>query len=97
MVARLTYRYAPRADGGDGKRPLYEWRIFGGDREDSHVPSDLRGYIWVAYLQALRDAQGDLAIWNRSPLRSLLQAAAEAASEEELAEAAVEAGRQGQR
>jgi putative ATP-dependent endonuclease of the OLD family len=88
MVARLTYRYAPRADGGDEKRPVYEWRIFGGDREDSHVPSDLRGYIWVAYLQALRDAQGDLASWNRSPLRSLLQAAAEAASEEELAEAA---------
>src|SRR5581483_2278472 len=88
MVARLTYRYAPRAETGDGKRPAYAWRIFGGDREDSHVPSDLRGYIWVAYLQALRDAQGDLASWNRSPLRSLLQAAAEAASEEELADAA---------
>lgn len=84
MVARLTYRYAPRADNRDGKRAVYDWRIFGGDREDSHVPSDLRGYIWVAYLQALRDAQGDLASWNRSPLRSLLQAAAEAASEEEL-------------
>ncbi len=88
MVAQLTYRYAPRADGGDGSRPVYEWRIFGGGREESYVPSDLRGYIWVAYLQALRDAQGDLASWNRSPLRSLLQAAADAASEEELAEAA---------
>lgn len=88
MVARLTYRYAPRMNGGDDSRPVYEWRIFGGDREDAHVPSDLRGYIWVAYLQALRDAQGDLASWNRSPLRSLLQAAAEAASEDELAEAA---------
>jgi putative ATP-dependent endonuclease of the OLD family len=88
MVARLTYRYFPRADDRDGGRPIYEWRIFGGDREDSSVPTDLRRYIWVAYLQALRDAQGDLATWNRSPLRSLLQAAAEAASDEELEEAA---------
>jgi|SRR5579859_7953468 len=88
MVARLTYRYSPRADGGNGSRPVYAWRIFGGDREGSSVPTDLRRYIWVAYLQALRDAQGDLASWNRSPLRALLQAAAEAASEEELAEAA---------
>jgi putative ATP-dependent endonuclease of the OLD family len=87
MVARLTYRYFPRADGGDG-RSVYEWRIFGGNREDSAVPTDLRRYIWVAYLQAPRDAQGDLASWNRSPLRSLLQAAAEAASDEQLAEAA---------
>ena len=88
MVARLTYRYAPRAERGDGGRPIYDWRIFGGDREDTRVPTDLRRYIWVAYLQALRDAQGDLASWSRSPLRSLLQAAADAASDEELEEAA---------
>jgi putative ATP-dependent endonuclease of OLD family len=88
MVARLTYCYLPRANGRNGGPPVYEWRIFGGDRQDSPVPSDLRRYLWVAYLQALRDAQGDLASWNRSPLRSLLQAAAAAASEEELAEAA---------
>lgn len=89
MVARLTYRYFPRDGGTDeGERPIYEWRIFGGDREDAPVPTDLRRYIWVAYLQALRDAEGDLASWNRSPLRSLLQAAAEAASDEELEEAA---------
>src|SRR6266545_3788281 len=86
MVARFTYRYFPRADNAG--RPVYEWRIFGGDREDAPVPSDLRRYIWVAYLQALRDAEGDLASWNRSPLRSLLEAAAEAASDEELKEAA---------
>lgn len=88
MVARLTYRYFPRDRGEDSARPVYEWRIFGGDREDSPVPTDLRGYIWVAYLQALRDAQGDLASWTRSSLRSLLQAAAEASSDEELEEAA---------
>jgi putative ATP-dependent endonuclease of OLD family len=88
MRARLTYRYAPRVVGEDGSWPTYEWRIFGGEREDAPVPADLRGYIWVAYLQALRDAQGDLASWSRSPLRSLLQAAADAASDAELAEAA---------
>ncbi len=88
MVARFTYRYFPRDSGEEGARPVYEWRIFGGDREDAPVPTDLRRYIWVASLQALRDAEGDLASWNRSPLRSLLQAAAEAASDEELQEAA---------
>ena len=87
MVARFTYRYFPR-DGEEGAPPVYEWRIFGGDREDSPVPTDLRRYIWVAYLQALRDAEADLASWNRSPLRSLLQAAAEAASDDELEAAA---------
>lgn len=89
MVARLTYRYFPRdGEGEEGERPIYEWRIFGGGREDAPVPTDLRRYIWVAYLQALRDAEGDLASWNRSPLRFLLQAAAEAASDEELEAAA---------
>jgi putative ATP-dependent endonuclease of OLD family len=90
MTARFTYHYFPRDDGGGGEggRPVYEWRIYGGDRKDTPVPSDLRRYIWVAYLQALRDAEGDLASWSRSPLRSLLQAAAEAASDEELEEAA---------
>jgi putative ATP-dependent endonuclease of OLD family len=87
MLARLSYRYFPRDDAEEGKRPKYEWRIFGGDREDSQVPSDLRRYIWFAHLQALRDAEGDLASWGRSPLRSLLEAAAQATSEEELAEA----------
>jgi putative ATP-dependent endonuclease of the OLD family len=88
MVARLTYRYSPRAGSSSGDRPIYEWRIFGGDREDTHIPSDLRGYLWVAYLQALRDAQGDLGSWNRSPLRALLQKAADDASDEELQAAA---------
>ena len=55
-------------EGEDGARPVYDWRIFGGNRGAPPVPNDLRRYIWVAYLQALRDAQGDLASWNRSPL-----------------------------
>jgi putative ATP-dependent endonuclease of OLD family len=90
MVARLTYVYLPRDSGavGDDNRPTYEWRIYGGDRKDIPVPPDLRRYIWVAYLQALRDVEGDLASWTRSPLRSLLEAASAAASEEELRDAA---------
>jgi putative ATP-dependent endonuclease of OLD family len=88
MRARMTYRYAPRPDNQEGDRPAYEWRIFGGNREDVSVPSDLRGYLWFLFLQALRDAESDLARWNRSPLRSLLQAAAEATSPEDLAAAA---------
>lgn len=89
MTARFTYHYFPRDDGAtEGGRTNYEWRIYGGDRRDTPVPTDLRRYIWVAYLQALRDAEGDLANWSRSPLRSLLQAAADAASDDDLQAAA---------
>ena len=29
VTARFTYHYFPRDDGGDGDRPVYEWRIYG--------------------------------------------------------------------
>lgn len=40
VTARFTYHYFPRDDGGDGDRPVYEWRIYGGDRKDTPVSSD---------------------------------------------------------
>jgi putative ATP-dependent endonuclease of OLD family len=83
--ARLTYRFAPveGEDTSDGK-PKYRGRVFGGDNEDSVIPVDLRGYLYVVFLHALRDVESDISNWRRSPLRRLLEAAAAAVSDEEL-------------
>lgn len=84
--ARLTFRFGPRptpsgeAPGSAG----YEWRIFGGEDTDLHIAGDLRGYLHFVYLHALRDVASDIANWRRSPLRVLLEAAAAAASPEDL-------------
>ncbi len=73
MVARLTYRFQPlphvevpvsEAD--------YEFLIFGGNREENRVGHELRRHLPLDILPALRDAEGDLAAWRRSPLRPLL-------------------------
>jgi putative ATP-dependent endonuclease of OLD family len=88
--ARLTFRFAPRPTAADQPAGSvgYEWRIFGGEDEDLHIAGDLRGYLHLVYLHALRDVAGDIASWRRSPLRLLLEAATTAASPEELQEAA---------
>lgn len=53
--------------------PAYEWLIFGGDDESRRIGNDLRRYLHHVHVQALRDAEGDLASWRRSPLRPLLE------------------------
>ena len=57
MVARLTYRFQPKAGRGRAPESLkdYEDVIFGGDDPD------------------LRDAEKDLASWRNSPLRPLIE------------------------
>ena len=90
MRARLTYRFAPRPVG-EGEEPGsagYEWRIFGGTNEDLSIAGDMRSTLYFAYLGALRDVASDIRNWRRSPLRGLLEAAAESASPEDLEEAA---------
>lgn len=87
MRARLTYRFAPQ-ESSDAS-PLasqikYRPKIFGGDNEDLIIANDLRGYLYLVFLHALRDVQGDLANWRKSPLRILLEAAAIAVSESDL-------------
>lgn len=74
-VARLTYLY--RASGRStlttSSRDDYEFLIFGGNDEANRVRSDVRRLISLRVLPALRDAEGDLASWSRSPLRALLE------------------------
>ena len=84
--ARLTYRFGPVDDQQQtpSGKPKYRGRVFGGDSDDRPIPSDLRGYLHVVFLHALRDVESDIGNWRRSPLRRLLEAAAAAVPEEEL-------------
>lgn len=78
MVARLTYVFQPREDleGDPTKESDYEFHIFGGNRPENRIGYDVRKSIPLDLMPALRDAESDLARWNKSPLRPLLQNAA---------------------
>lgn len=74
MVARLTYVFGPIDVDEDAalEESDYEFFIYGGDNSDTKVGSDYRRRLPLDLLPALRDAEGDLANWRRSPLRPLL-------------------------
>lgn len=73
MRARLTYRFGPREDQEDQDVPAYEWTIYGGDDATRRIGGELRTYLHHVHMHALRDAEGDIASWRRSPLRPLLE------------------------
>lgn len=76
LVARLTYLFRPsgRRPATDSERDDYEFLVFGGVDESNRIGGDIRRLISVRVLPALRDAEGDLESWVRSPLRTLLEA-----------------------
>ncbi len=88
MVARLTYRFQPKADLDGDPEGLadYEYVIFGGDDPDMMVGASLRRMLPLDVQVALRDAEKDLSNWRHSPLRPLIEELAtsldEAAREE---------------
>lgn len=89
-TARLTYRFAPRdrPEGEASSGTSYRWQLLGGSEPTQEpISNDLKGYLHMAFLGALRDAERDLAVWRRSPLRPLLESAAGSASSAELAKA----------
>lgn len=90
LRARLTYRFGPRDldEGEDGlSSEAYGWTIYGGeDDEPRRIPAELRSYLHHEHLGALRDVRTDLASWRRSPLRRLLEQAAEDADPDQLAD-----------
>lgn len=76
MRARLTYRYGPREDQAqtvDRAIAAYEWSIFGGGDETRRISGELRTHLHHEHMHALRDAEGDIVAWRRSPLRPLLE------------------------
>jgi len=74
MVARLTYVFGPIdvVDEEEVKESNYDFFIYGGDKSDTRIGGEFRRRIPLDLLPALRDAEGDLANWRRSPLRPLL-------------------------
>jgi putative ATP-dependent endonuclease of OLD family len=75
MLARLTYQFRPRpAIEPKSAGPTdYEYVIFGGADEKNRVGGDVRRWISLMALPALRDAEGEVQNWRRSPLRPLLE------------------------
>jgi putative ATP-dependent endonuclease of the OLD family len=84
MRARLTYRYAPAAAGDQAVS--YRAGIYGGTNLDTPIPPDWRDYLHSVFLHALRDVEGDIRAWRRSPLRSLLLGASAALAEKDLSD-----------
>lgn len=80
LVARVTYRLQPRDDltGAPRTDADYDFVVFGGEERIPllHVGYDVRRAVPMDLFPALRDAEGDLARWSRSPLRPLLDRAA---------------------
>ncbi|HVY31273.1 MAG TPA: AAA family ATPase [Polyangiaceae bacterium] len=77
-TARLTYRYAPKdtipaEKRATAKKEDYDFAIYGRDDPSDEVDRQLRRHIVLRVLGALRDAEGDLRMWRRSPLRPLIE------------------------
>lgn len=76
-VVRLTYEFRPKA--GLDEEPAspndFEFVCFGGEDEAKRFGHDVRRRIAMDIMPALRDAEGDLSAWRRSPLRPLLEEA----------------------
>jgi putative ATP-dependent endonuclease of the OLD family len=77
MVARLTYVFQPLPTlaNDPAKDADYEFHLFGGDRPENFFGYEVRSRMPLDVLQALRDAEGDLANWRHSPLKPLLDEA----------------------
>ena len=86
MVARLTYVWQPLPglENGPKKDADYEFLIYGGDRPENRISYEVRRRLPMELLPALRDCEGDLARWTRSPLRPLLDKAAGEIDRDEL-------------
>jgi putative ATP-dependent endonuclease of OLD family len=76
-TVRLTYEFRPKSDldGDPASADDYTFVCYGGESEAKRFGYDLRRRISMDVLPALRDAEGDLAVWRRSPLRPLLERA----------------------
>ena len=74
MIARLTYVFQclESVEGEPTKESDYEFLLYGGDRPEDRLEFNLRRRLPLDLLPALRDAEGDVGNWRRSPLRPLL-------------------------
>lgn len=85
-IARLSYIFRRKAEvvGVPLASEDCEFVVFGGGDEARSVPNRVRRRIALDMLDALRDAEGQLASWRNSPLRPLLEDAVAAVSRPDL-------------
>ncbi|GGC12596.1 ATP-dependent endonuclease [Novosphingobium endophyticum] len=76
-TVRLTYEFRPRAglEEAPASGDDYEFICYGGESETKTFGHDLRRRIPMDLLPALRDAEGDLGSWRKSPMRPLIERA----------------------
>lgn len=74
-TVRLTYqlRSQPGLEHAPASDDDFFFVCFGGEDEAKRFGHDLRRRVTMDLLPALRDAEGDLAAWRRSPLRPLVE------------------------
>ena len=73
-TARITYKFLPSPQSEGQKKPRYIFLVYGGDDETNIFGYQQRKWMPLHVLPALRDAESDLQIWTKSPLRPLLEA-----------------------
>lgn len=85
-TVRLTYQLRAQAglDGPPASDDDFTFICFGGEDEAKKFGHDVRRRITMDLLPALRDAEGDLAAWRRSPLRPLVEDAFSGVSKDQL-------------
>lgn len=85
-VARLSYVFRKKDDvaGEPRSGEDFEFFVYGGCQESRSIPSRVRRRIAMDMLDALRDAEAQLASWRNSPLRPLLEDAFSSLSREDL-------------
>lgn len=90
MVAKLTYVWqpVPGLQGEPTKDADYEFFVYGGERPENRISYEVRRRLPLELLPALRDCEGDLGRWTRSPLRPLLDKAASTIKRADLEELA---------
>lgn len=86
-TVRLTYEFRAREEitSQPTSEEDYEFVCYGGQNEAMRFGYALRHRIRLDVLHALRDAEGDLAVWRRSPIRPLLEKAFGGIAQEDLA------------
>jgi putative ATP-dependent endonuclease of OLD family len=85
-TVRLTYEFRPRPEleVAPAADVDFEFICYGGESEAKRFGHDLRRRITMDLLPALRDAEGDLATWRRSPMRPLIENAFRAIDQSDL-------------
>ncbi|PTC00531.1 ATP-dependent endonuclease [Thalassospira xiamenensis] len=86
-TVRLNFEFRPKEDlpADPTSEEDYEFLCFGGQNTSKRYGHDIRRRIPIDVLPALRDAEGDLATWRRSPLRPLIEEAFSKVADADLA------------